>query len=199
MSPSDQALYNLDWRTICDNLGLPPVSQALGDLLVGVGTIVSPVAGDIKFDGTIEFDGTVNFYTGDLNISTIIPLYGAPLDIAGSLTVEGAQLGAKELIQTLTPVDAGTVTIVYAAGSCVVVDMTALDSTDAFTLAVSGAPSTRYQSTYTLILKTNTTIPTITWPSGYTAPIIVANSENWYSASSIDGGTTTRLFSLGSF
>jgi hypothetical protein len=100
---------------------------------------------------------------------------------------------------TLTPTNDSTVTIVFGTGGAWEIDATALTSSDAFTVAVSGAPSSSYVGAFTLILCTNTTVPTITWPMYWAAPVIVAASENWYSVASRDGGTTWRTFQIGSF
>lgn len=122
----------------------------------------------------------------------------ASVDKDGSIACN-AIIGQKDVLTTLTPTDTSTVTIVYGTGNAWVIDASALTAANAFTIALSGAPGAGYMASFTLVIKTGATVPTVTWPAGFVAQALASSVENWFTCSSINAGINYRTFAIGAF
>jgi len=110
-----------------------------------------------------------------------------------------AILGQYDVRTDLTATNGATVTLNYALGNAFTIDASALASGNAFTVAISNLPAGSVFSALTLILVTGINIPTVTWPTGVTAPTLQASKEHWYTLTTRNNGTTVRLFTAGAF
>lgn len=106
---------------------------------------------------------------------------------------------AGETRTDMNAVNAGTSTLNLSLGRSFKIDAAALAAGNAFTIALSNVPAGTNLVAGSLLLKTGVNIPTVTWPSGVTAPTLVASKTHWYTLATEDAGITWRLFSAGAF
>lgn len=79
------------------------------------------------------------------------------------------------------------------------ISATALAGGNAFSVALSNIPAAPSKIAVTLTLLTGANIPTVTWPTGVTAPTLAANKEYWFTLATRNNGATWRLFPAGEF
>lgn len=162
-------------------------------------------ASGLQYQITVDF--TPNYKLAEVNAgdldwayhfteSTIRRLDVLFKNMSDQLAVNSGFAGVKV---NVTPTNGQTLSLDYNSGSVFDVNATALAAGNTFTISVSSAPLGLVVGTVAIILGTGANIPTVTWPSGVTAPVLLASKEHWFSLATRDNGTTWRLFEGGVF
>lgn len=102
--------------------------------------------------------------------------------------------GCKGTLVTVTPTNGQTVTIDYSATDTLYLDLINITTGNSVTLAMSNVPAAAgLLPSFTIAVKTAATVGTHNWPSGFTAPTLSASKEAWFTATTLNNGTTWRL------
>lgn len=106
-----------------------------------------------------------------------------------------------ELMTILTPSAgaAGTQTLDLSLGRAFKINC-ATNLPTSLTIALSNIPTGDKVTALTLILVTGAgALPTVTWPTGVTAPTLAISKTSWYTLATENNGTATRIFTAGAF
>lgn len=111
-----------------------------------------------------------------------------------------------EIPVSYTPTDNSTNVLLLGTSRNFTLDASSMGSGEDFTITMSGVPIAGIIMCTVLVI-VGANVPTVAWPQGVTAPILLANKTHWYTLATVgDSGTTRdastgtcRIFAAGEF